>query len=320
MNRSKRFYSPGAIEKLPMAELRPSMLSKRLHQHYVPSEELIDAVNVALELGQPLLLTGEPGSGKTALAWHLAEELGLDDPIEFRARSTSVQRDLLYQYDSIGRFRSDKSASARDFIKFVGLGLAIVRASNISEVEDIVPRAEIRGAPSRSVVLIDEIDKAPRDFPNDLLGEIERLEFEIPELGNRRVAADSSFSPIVIVTSNLERQLPDAFLRRCIYFHIVPPTRTILDQIAVRRLSTIPRKFVSEAINFYFHLVEGLDRWDKRPGTAEFLGWLEYLTKHCSDSDCLTSNRPALVASVSILAKSDQDLLYARKVAESWKD
>src|SRR5262245_42121863 len=142
---------------------------------YLPGEGLIDAVNVALLLGQPLLLTGEPGTGKTELARHLAYTLELGDPIKFETKSNSMARDLFYTYDAVGHFRAGQAGgtnSALSYLRWNALGEAILRSREKEEVEDwLTPGFEHTGSRS-SVVLIDEIDKAPSDFPNDLLNEV----------------------------------------------------------------------------------------------------------------------------------------------------
>ena len=160
---------------------------------YLADEGLADAVNVALQLGQPLLLTGEPGTGKTQAAFSVAWQLGYDPPLKFETKSGSVARDLFYTYDALGRFFLAQVAKAGDdevkahpleFIHYNALGTAILRAQDESDVRHLLPEDFTHGGKRRSVVLIDEIDKAPRDFPNDVLNEVEGMYFRIPELGN----------------------------------------------------------------------------------------------------------------------------------------
>ncbi|MFN9290909.1 MAG: AAA family ATPase, partial [Planctomyces sp.] len=213
---------------------------------YLADQGLRDAVNVALTLGDPLLLTGEAGCGKTQLAASIAYEFDLGPPLVFNAKSTSGARDLFYRYDSLRHFhdiqvrgtRELKSVDIRrlrpvasktsterraerpkpvnvlDYIDFQALGLAVLLSKPPEEVAAYLkPRDRDRG-PRRSVVLIDEIDKAPRDLPNDLLNEIEEMEFTVPEIG-KRFQAEAGYRPIVIITSNTQKNLPEAFLRRC---------------------------------------------------------------------------------------------------------
>src|ERR1700760_2919691 len=145
---------------------------------YLPDEGLVDAVNVALILRKPLLLTGEPGTGKTSLAASVAAELGLDRPLRFQTKSTSIARDLFYYYDSLGHFHAAQTQKQRgsiepaEYIKIQALGKAIIRTLDPLKVREVLPDFE-HHSPRRSVVLVDEVDKAPRDFPNDILHEIE---------------------------------------------------------------------------------------------------------------------------------------------------
>src|ERR1051326_1055572 len=164
---------------------------------YIPDEGLVNAINVALILGQPLLLTGEPGTGKTQFAYSVANELGFGlrdksgfiKPLVFETKSTTTSRDLFYNYDALSRFHAaqTKTGSQRnvDYINYNALGMAILRSREESEVKEWLPEKFEHGGRHRSVVLIDEIDKAPRDFPNDILNEIEHMYFKVPELDNK---------------------------------------------------------------------------------------------------------------------------------------
>ena len=210
-------------------DLPVSLLSTLFRpENYIADDGLVDAVNVALMLRQPLMVTGEPGTGKTMLASSIAWELGLDRPLVFETKSTSTARDLFYTYDTLGRFTakelSTKAGAPQDYVTFNALGEAIIRSSDPADLEEILPSAYSHPGPRRSVVLIDEVEKAPRDFPNDILNEIERLYFRIPELGNRRIDANPGYDPVVVMTNNSEKSLPDAFLRRYIFFNIPFPS------------------------------------------------------------------------------------------------
>jgi MoxR-like ATPase len=256
---------------------------------YVTSPPLLAAVNTSIALGQPLLVTGEPGTGKTELAYYLAARLGFayrDEVIRFDVKSASTSRDFLYHYDALSHFhavntRKESPPTAAEFITFVGLGQAIVNAADKRDAQTFLGREPKGhpGEPRRSVVLIDEVDKAPRDVPNDLLREIETMEFHIPELGTNAVFhGDPALRPIVVITSNSEKALPEAFLRRCCFFHIAfpnPPDDFLRDVVA-KRLQGMPRdaELVSDAIDVFAALRDRRARLVKPPGTAELLGFV----------------------------------------------
>ncbi len=178
-------------------------------ENYLADSGLVDACNVALLLGQPLLLTGEPGTGKTLFAYSLAWELGFDEPLKFETKSTSTARDLFYTYDTLKQFQDAQSRiadrSPLDYLTYNALGTAILRTREKSEIENFVPRDFVHPGKKRSIVLIDEVDKAPRDFPNDILNELEHLYFRVPELGNVEIEANPELQPIVVITSNSEK-------------------------------------------------------------------------------------------------------------------
>jgi MoxR-like ATPase len=257
---------------------------------YQADENLRDAVNTALLLDQPLLLTGEPGTGKTQLAEKLAHELGLE-LFKFETKSTSVAQDLFYTFDHVGRFREAQSpghsATAMDplnFIEFGALGRAVIQSLPLAEAQSYFPRqnppAWFRES-QRAVVLIDEIDKAPSEFPNDALNEIERHFFRIRELaGGLEVMASEKLRPIVVITSNSEKQLPDAFLRRCVFHHIQPIDESRLRRIAQRRLGRLgvaPGPLLDDALKLFFELRKPERDLRKPPTTAEFLAFLAAL-------------------------------------------
>jgi len=225
---------------------------------YLFGDELASAVNVAIHLGRPLLVTGEPGTGKTALAWAIALRLGLGDVLEFHAKSTSTAQDLLYTVDNLRRFYDANTGGSdlgmEQYITWQALGRSI--------------RSD-----SCRVLLIDEIDKAPRDFPNDLLNELDRMEFSVPELGPD-VRYSAKVAHVVLITSNSERRLPLPFLRRCVYHHIPFPEaetlRTILEthtrslQLSDGFLDLVVRRFLE------LREVQGLT---KPPATDELIAW-----------------------------------------------
>jgi MoxR-like ATPase len=274
---------------------------------YRPSPALVDAVNVAIALGQPLLLTGEPGTGKTQLAYHVADCFGLGEPLVFNAQTSSSASDLFYRYDALGHFQYNQNNPApltraeleQRFIQYNALGQAI--------------RSE-----QRAVVLIDEIDKAPRDLPNDILFAIERLRFRVPELprdGQGRVVeyeADKANRPIIILTSNSEKSLPDAFLRRVVYFHIEFPAEAELREILKLRTGLDS----PAAVRFFLGL-RGL-RLKKAPATAEMLAWALWLSAQNFPLERLGSplteaERSTLHGSYVVLAKNNDDLDALKK-------
>jgi MoxR-like ATPase len=280
---------------------------------YLADAGLRNAVNVALALGQPLLVTGEPGTGKTQLAGSIAHELNAPLLI-FHTKTTSTARDLFYEYDALSHFHAAHigtgSPSVRDYITYRALGCAILLASAREEADCCLPEGLQNKAPVRSVVLVDEIDKAPRDLPNDVLDEIEMMSFEVREL-EKRFRADRRFRPIVVLTSNSEKNLPEAFLRRCVYYHIEFPTPDQLREIVRRRLpqnGTPVATLIESAISRFVD-IRALPNVKKKPATAEFLAWLQVLLEKRVDVSAVApAQEPIVQASCSILAKGKDDL------------
>jgi MoxR-like ATPase len=275
------------------------------YERYLPSPALIEAVNLAIALGRPLLLQGEPGCGKTRLAYAVAYVLGL--PLEVSPiKSTSRAQDLLYTYDAVRRLYdaqlrppaapdNAQAAAALDIRKYIRLG-PLGRA---------IARAQYG---RRSVVLIDEIDKADLDFPNDLLWELDRLEFQVAEAAEMRYAVPKdqpALRPIVFVTHNEEKALPAAFLRRCIYHYLAFPAEAELREIL--KLHQIGDELLSERALDVLHDLRKLDL-GKKPGLSELLDWVGYLEAVKTPSEELYR-----LPYIGALLKEQSDQQRARK-------
>jgi len=319
-----RVYSAAASPTVPAPDSVPARARRRALEldpagYFVPTD-LADAVNVAIALGQPLLLTGDPGTGKTQLAHHIAHRLFDAEAIIFNTKTTSAARDLFYSYDAIRHFRDAQLAktgavplaetSVEQYITYQGLGLAILLAMPRATVSHLLPPT-LLGTPVRqSVVLIDEIDKAPRDLPNDVLDEIERMRFEVKETG-LKFEAPEQYRPIVILTSNSERALPDPFLRRCVFHHLEYPQGDDLQRIVSRRLGLDGERpegtkaWINGAIQEFEKIRARLNR---KPATAELLAWLRILeTMQESTGAANPLTLPTAKAALSALVKNKDD-------------
>lgn len=286
----------GRWKQLPM----PQMSGMSGPEGYVAHANLVEAINTALTLGLPLLVTGEPGCGKTELGDYIAWKLGLSNgkpkgsALRVDINSDSLARDLFYSFDVVARLHAANNqggVAPVNFIRYHGLGEAIIRAADPNRRESLLPPGFEHRERRRSVVLIDEIDKAPRDVPNNLLRALEDASFSIPEIGHALIKADDEFRPIVVITSNSEKFLPDAFLRRCVYYHLPPLEPETLKTIAVQRLGDVPRDggLVSDSVNLLMHL-RNHKRMDKPPSTSELLNFLLAMQNRKCDMSTTLSN------------------------------
>ena len=237
-------------------------------RRFVPGKGLETAINTAIAVGEPLLVTGEPGTGKTQAAYYTAYKLNVEPVIHFQVKSESSASDLLYYFDMVRYFhdaheKKGKELKKKDYIEKRALWLAFDRAKET-------------GLPP--VLLIDEIDKAPRDFPNDLLHELDKMEFRLIEIENSEpITAPKKLRPIVFITSNSERRLPEPFLRRCVYHNIEFTDETIELAVQARKeeFAQLSPEFVRMAIKRFLFLRDKPLR--KKPATGEFLVWLKVL-------------------------------------------
>lgn len=265
---------------------------------YVLSDELATTINVAIALDQPLLVTGEPGCGKTSLAWAVAAQLGCE-VYEFHVKSTSVARDLFYTVDSLRRFH-DASAGVEDardasrYVAYQALGKAI--------------RAE-----HTTVVLIDEIDKAPRDFPNDLLNELDRMTFTVAEV-NPPTHHVQKAKHFILITSNSERRLPLPFLRRCVYTHIGFPDESMLARIVEMHCAPPSPSFARMAVRRFVELRE-IDGLLKPPATGELIAWVRVLSRMGVDEQVLADASIGALPALQTLIKMFDDTEIVRAKA-----
>ena len=265
---------------------------------YLASRSLSMAVNAAIVLEKPLLIKGEPGTGKTVLAEAVAESLGAD-LISWHIKSTTKAQQGLYEYDAVARLRDSQLGDPR-----VGDISHYIRQGKLWQAF---------AASQRPVLLIDEIDKADIEFPNDLLLELDRMEFDVYETGERIKARQR---PVVIITSNNEKELPDAFLRRCFFHYIRFPDAETMQQIVDVHYPGIKNKLVAEALRIFYDMrkVPGLK---KKPSTSELLDWLKLLMVEDIDADSLAEKDPTkLIPPLhGALLKNEQDVHLFERLA-----
>ena len=253
--------------------------------HYVASEDLMNTVNIAMTLQKPLLIKGEPGTGKTMLAQAVAEALG-KKLIIWNVKSTTKAQDGLYVYDVVQRLYDSQfgNEGVDDIAKYIKLGKL----------------GEAFQADEQVVLLIDEVDKADLEFPNDLLWELDQMEFYIPET---KETVRAKQRPIVIITSNAEKELPDAFLRRCVFHYIEFPDQQQMEAILRVHFDKLDEELVRQALAA-FYWVRDLRGIEKKPSTSELVDWLRAMVAGGVDPDHITREIPF----AGVLLKKDKDL------------
>ena len=265
---------------------------------YIATEDLKVAVNAAVTLRRPLLVKGEPGTGKTVLAHEVAK--AIDAPlIEWNVKSTTKAHQGLYEYDAVARLRDGQLGDER-----------------VHDIRNYIKRGklwEAFTAPELPVLLIDEIDKADIEFPNDLLQELDRMSFDVYETQERIEAKER---PIVVITSNNEKELPDAFLRRCFFHYIKFPDRETMREIIEVHFPDIQKTLVSKAMDVFYEIrdVPGLK---KKPSTSELLDWLKLLLNEDMPLEVLQDANPnsAIPPLHGALLKNEQDVMLFERLA-----
>jgi MoxR-like ATPase len=265
---------------------------------YIASRDLEVAVNAAVTLQRPLLVKGEPGTGKTVLAFEVAQALGLD-LIEWHIKSTTKALQGLYEYDAVSRLRDSQLGDAR-----------------VHDIRNYIKRGKLWDAfvaDARPVLLIDEVDKADIEFPNDLLLELDRMEFFVYETGE---TVKARRRPIVVITSNNEKELPDAFLRRCFFHYIRFPDPDTMRAIVEVHFPGIKQRLVSEALKLFYEIRE-VPGMKKKPSTSELLDWLKLLLAEDIPAEVLRNkDRKTIIPPLhGALLKNEQDVhLFERLV------
>ena len=266
-------------------------------KNYIASDDLKLAVDAALNLEKPLLVKGEPGTGKTMLAIEVAESLGMR-LIEWHIKSTTKASQGLYEYDAVSRLRDSQLGDER-----------------VKDIANYINKGKLWDAftaDEQVVLLVDEIDKADIEFPNDLLQELDRMEFYCYEL-DKTIKAKKR--PLVIITSNNEKDLPDAFLRRCFFHYIAFPERAVLEKIINVHIPKIKKKLLSDAIDTFFNIrkVPGLK---KKPTTSELIDWMKLIVSDDIAHEILTTDQNNLVPPLyGALLKNEQDVELLQRLA-----
>ena len=267
-------------------------------KNYVATKDLQMAVNAAVTLQRPLLIKGEPGTGKTLLAEEVAAALGMP-LMQWHVKSTTKAQQGLYEYDAVSRLRD--SQLGHDQVHNIG---NYIKKGKLWQAFD---------ADQRVVLLIDEIDKADIEFPNDLLVELDKMEFDVYETGER---VQANHRPVVIITSNNEKELPDAFLRRCFFHYINFPDKHTMKAIVDVHYPEISQSLVAEAMQMFFDLRE-IPGLKKKPSTSELIDWLKLLMADEMPQDLLANRDPtkAIPPLYGALLKNEQDVQLLERLA-----
>ncbi len=265
---------------------------------YIATEDLLLSVNAAIKLERPLLIKGEPGTGKTILAQEVAKNLDLP-LIEWHIKSTTKAQHGLYEYDAVARLRDSQLGDDR-----------------VKNIENYIIKGKLWEAftsSKRPILLIDEIDKADIEFPNDLLLEIDRMEFYVYET---KKTIKAFHRPIVIITSNNEKELPDAFLRRCFFHYIQFPDAEVMKKIVDVHFPGIKKRLIDQALRTFFE-IRNMPGLKKKPSTSELLDWLKLLMAEEISADALYSNDPNnfIPPLYGALVKNEQDIQLFEKIA-----
>ena len=266
-------------------------------ESYIATDDLMTAVNAAVTVGRPLLIKGEPGTGKTLLATEIARSLN-KQLFEWHIKSTTKAKQGLYEYDAVARLRDSQLGDER-----------------VNDIENYIIRGklwEAFAAEEQAVLLIDEIDKADIEFPNDLLQEIDRMEFFVYET---KKLIKAKHRPIVIITSNNEKELPDAFLRRCYFHYIRFPDHETMEQIVNVHFPDIKKRLLQEALESFFDLRE-IPGLKKKPSTSELLDWIKLLlAEDISAEDLQEENTRKIIPKLyGALLKNEQDVHLFEKL------
>ncbi|MGZ5851249.1 MAG: AAA family ATPase [Hyphomicrobium sp.] len=267
-------------------------------RRYVATDDLKVAVNAAITLSRPLLVKGEPGTGKTALALEVADAIGVPI-IEWHIKSTTKAHQGLYEYDAVSRLRDSQLGDER-----------------VHDIRNYIKRGKLWDAFQRDVrpvLLIDEIDKADIEFPNDLLQELDRMEFFVYETGETIKAVNR---PIVIITSNNEKELPDAFLRRCFFHYIKFPDTETMQRIVDVHFPGLKGRLVSEAMRI-FYAIRDVPGVKKKPSTSELLDWIKLLLNEDISPETLREKdqRKLIPPLAGALLKNEQDVHLFERIA-----